>query len=287
MTRYISGLAMAVLGTVWVASSVPAWSADLGDGAAVPHVNASGIAGYQAFTAAEPHRAFAIAPGGTWAWVSGRTSTEAAEAEALNACRQDTEQPCQLYATDDQMVFDEASWVASWNLHFNAEQVSAAPLGTGRGNRFPDIALTAPDGRAVTLSDLKGKPVFLHFWGSWCPPCQAEFADLQKLHDALADDNAVAFVLVQGREPIAKSRRWATKRGFTMPLYDSGHQAQGAASFLMADGSQLSDRRLATVYPTTYVLDANGLVVFHRAGPELLWAQYESLLRRIAVPVKP
>ena len=278
-------IAIATLGAAWIALAVPAQGADLGDGTAIPQVNAAGEAGYRAFADTPAHRAFAIAPGGTWAWVSGGATVELAEADALNACRQYTEQPCHLYAVDAQVVFDETAWAASWDLHMDADDVAEAPVGTGRGNRFPDLALTTSDGRAITLSDMRGKPVFLHFWGSWCPPCQAEFADLQKLHDALASDGSVAFVLVQGRESFAKSRRWASKRGFTMPLYDSGHQGQGEKSFRLADGAPLDDRRLASVYPTTYVLDAAGLVVFHQAGPGARWEQYEKLIRHIAADV--
>jgi len=278
----LSLLAIIILGTAGINLAHPARATDPGDATAIPQVSESGRAGYVDYVAAQPYKAFAIAPGGAWAWVSGNASVEGAEADALAACRRNTEQPCHLYAVDDQVVFDEAAWTASWDLHSSADQVAAAPLGTGRGDRFPDMALTAPDGRAITLSQLQGKPVFLHFWGSWCPPCQTEFSDLQQLHDAVLGDDIVAFVLVQGQEPISRSRRWADRHGFTMPLYDSGHQGRGEKGFRLADGTTLGDRRLASVYPTTYILDANGLVVFHQAGPGKGWKDYEKLIRHIA-----
>lgn len=284
MNKNLCQRPMAIVIAALLALPVPALAADIGDGSAIPHVGESGRAGYLNFAAAPDHKAFVIAPGGAWAWVSGKASVEVAEAEALAACRQDTRQPCQLYASDDQVVFDEAAWISSWDLHQSADQAALRAIGTGRGDRFPDLKLNAPDGHAVTLSDLRGKAVFLHFWGSWCPPCQTEFVDLQRLHDALGGDSGVAFVLVQGRESIAKSQRWTKKRGFTMPLYDSGHQGRGGSSFLLADGTSLGDRRLVPAYPTTYILDANGLVVFHQAGPGERWNQYEQLIRHIATP---
>lgn len=270
----------------WLLLMGPAWAVELEGGPALPHIGAAGQAGYLEFNAVPQHKAFAIAPGGAWSWVSGKSSTEAAEAEALSACRQSTQQPCQLYASDDQVVFDEAAWTASFDLHLSAAQVAAAPLGIRRGDRLPDLALSAPDGRAVTLEDFRGKPVFLHFWGSWCPPCQSEFVDLQKLYDALKGDNTVAFVLVQGREPIAKSKRWAAKHGFTLPLYDSGHQGRSDKAFPLSNGSLLDHRRLAPAYPSTYILDANGLVVFRQAGAGKHWEQYEKLIRHIAPAIK-
>jgi len=267
----------------WLLSAAAAAEAPaLEDASRIPHVDEQGRSGYREFAAAPQHRAYAIAPGGTWAWVSGGDTPEGAEAEALAACRQYTEQPCHIYALDGQVVLDANAWAASWNFHMDAAEAAQAAIGAGRGNRFPDLALIAPDGRAVTLSEFKGKPVFVHFWGSWCPPCQGEFTDLQRLYDAMADDGAIAFVLVQGREAVAKSRRWAEKHGYRMPLYDSGHRGHGNKAFRLADGTTIKDRRLATAYPSSYVLDANGLVVFRHAGPVEGWAQYETLLRNLA-----
>ena len=276
------GLALATFIVGWIALTIPVYGASLDNEPGIPHIDKAGHEGYRAFGESATHRAFAIAPGGAWTWTSGSPTPEAAESEALRACREFTDQPCHLFAVDHQVVFDKAAWNASWNLHISAERASTAPVGTGRGHQFPDLALTAPDGQPVVLSDLRGQAVFLHFWGSWCPPCQIEMPDVQRLLDALVIESNFSFVMVQSREAVSKSRRWAKKRAFTMPLYDSGHRTRAEASFRLADGSQLDDRRLAPVYPTTYILDANGLVVFRHAGPGEQWQQYEKLIRNLA-----
>lgn len=41
----------------------------------------------------------------------------------------------------------------------------------------PDFVLTDLDGRTISLSDYKGKVLFLNFWATWCPPCRAEIPD--------------------------------------------------------------------------------------------------------------
>ena len=41
--------------------------------------------------------------------------------------------------------------------------------------------INVPD---ANLSDFKGKPIFLNFWGSWCPPCRAEFPTIQSLYES-------------------------------------------------------------------------------------------------------
>jgi thiol-disulfide isomerase/thioredoxin len=49
------------------------------------------------------------------------------------------------------------------------EQV--APALPYEGFLAPDIRLKTPDGQEMSLSGLRGKPVIINFWASWCPPC--------------------------------------------------------------------------------------------------------------------
>ena len=67
-------------------------------------------------------------------------------------------------------------------------------IGRGGINRtlLPKIGEPAPDfttedvfGNPVSLSQFKGQPVWLMFWGSWCPPCRAVFPDIQAAYGKL------------------------------------------------------------------------------------------------------
>ena len=48
------------------------------------------------------------------------------------------------------------------------------------GSQAPDITGRTPDGKPVSLSDFRGKYVFLDFWASWCAPCRREIPYLKE-----------------------------------------------------------------------------------------------------------
>jgi len=60
---------------------------------------------------------------------------------------------------------------------------SAAPAQSPRvGSVAPEINYKTLEGKRVRLSELRGHPVVVTFWGSWCPPCREEFPALEAAH---------------------------------------------------------------------------------------------------------
>jgi len=55
----------------------------------------------------------------------------------------------------------------------------------------PDFSLMSFDGRDIKLSDLRGKPVVLNFWASWCGPCRLELPLLEKMWQRYKDNGVV------------------------------------------------------------------------------------------------
>ena len=66
------------------------------------------------------------------------------------------------------------------------------------GNLAPDFQLDNLDGKPVALSDLKGKPVLLNFWATWCPPCRDEMPYIQEIYDEWSDEGLVVLAINYG-----------------------------------------------------------------------------------------
>lgn len=277
-TRYsIQGrlfVAGGVLGAWLSAISNCQAAPDALDAAAVPHLNGKGRSAFQSFTTAEKHRAFAIAPGGAWGWQGDEASEGAAAEAALEACQAQTEQRCVLYASDSSVKFKAAEWPTLWRPFASKAEAERANTGVRRGERFHDLAFTSSAGKPLKLSDLRGKVVVLHFWGSWCPPCRRELPELSRLHAELAARKDVELVLLQVRESASTARQWLASQKLALPTYDAIGDDPEQESLQLANGKSIGDRQLARVFPTTFVLDKRGIVVFSHAGPVDNWLQY-------------
>lgn len=55
------------------------------------------------------------------------------------------------------------------------------------GYRAPDFTLPDLSEQSVSLSSLRGKPVLLNFWATWCAPCRQEIPELQEFHQTYGD----------------------------------------------------------------------------------------------------
>lgn len=276
--RYLAG--MAVL--VWLLSGSAGLAAYAQQ--SIPHVGERGEEDYKAYRYAAPHKAFAIASGGTWAWVEEQPSAEAARAEALQRCARSTPQRCQLFASGDQVVFDREQWIGSWGPYASAVEAASRSEGLGVGQRFPNLHFRSAAGDARTLADSAGKVRLVHFWGSWCPPCLRELPQLQRFHADLvaAAGSEFELVMLPVRETFAESRQWLDKNGLgTLPLHDADTRAAEQWRFRTAEGDRLEDREVARFFPTTYVLDRHGVIVFKHVGPIERWQEYQPFFQHL------
>ncbi|MBO9611603.1 MAG: redoxin family protein [Dyadobacter sp.] len=66
----------------------------------------------------------------------------------------------------------------------------------GPGKPAPEFSGTTPDGKKISLSDLRGKVVYVDIWGTWCGPCVEEFPDSKKVMADFEGNDKVAFLYV-------------------------------------------------------------------------------------------
>jgi peroxiredoxin len=119
------------------------------------------------------------------------------------------------------------------------------------GGRPPRIGETAPDftitdaQRTVTLSQLRGKPVLLNFWASWCGPCVEEMPSLVQLQKQMGDNVTVLAVSED-----------ADNSAFQQFVRD--HNVDLLA---VRDVRQNVNGLYGTFkFPETYVIDRNGVI---------------------------
>ncbi|WP_456407797.1 redoxin domain-containing protein [Caldithrix abyssi] len=120
----------------------------------------------------------------------------------------------------------------------------------------PAFTLNDLNGNEVSLSDFKGKVVFVNFWATWCPPCRKEIPAFIELIDQYGDDGFVILgVAVDPREfqNVDKVKPFAKEMGINYPVvYDTKGVSQlygGIRSI-----------------PTTFVINREGKVVGRIVG---------------------
>lgn len=121
-----------------------------------------------------------------------------------------------------------------------------------KGSALPDFTLSDPAGKTITLASLKGKPLLINLWATWCAPCVAELPQLDKLagegkirvltvsQDMDGPDKVAAFLKDHG---IKVLEPWLDPKNELITQYNAG------------------------TLPTSVLYDANGREVWRVTGP--------------------
>ncbi len=124
-------------------------------------------------------------------------------------------------------------------------------IGPEVGAQAPDFELERIDGGTLRLSELRGKPVLVNFWATWCAPCELEMPDIQKYYEQYPGQFEV--VAVNADEPLRSVANFATDIGVTFPVVlDPGLKVQAL----------YRPRGL----PTSFLIDADGHVRAQHIG---------------------
>lgn len=64
-----------------------------------------------------------------------------------------------------------------------------------KGFLAPDFELSTLEGETIKLSDLRGKPVLINLWTTWCPPCRAEMPAIEKIYREYKNDGLIVLAI--------------------------------------------------------------------------------------------
>ena len=122
------------------------------------------------------------------------------------------------------------------------------------GQPAPEFALTAISGESVRLADLRGHPVVLNFWASWCPPCLTELPALVSAWNAHRPAGLQVLAINGDDERPAVIRDFTARMALPFPV-------------LLDARARVNDRYRITGLPTTVFIDSAGIVRALNPGP--------------------
>jgi cytochrome c biogenesis protein CcmG, thiol:disulfide interchange protein DsbE len=116
------------------------------------------------------------------------------------------------------------------------------------GFQAPDFVARTLTGESVRLSDLRGSPLIINLWASWCLPCQKEMPAMQRVFAEYADQGLyILAVNATSQDQKEKVIDFAQDLGLTFPI-------------LFDETGEISNAYLLTALPTTFFVSADGII---------------------------
>lgn len=130
-----------------------------------------------------------------------------------------------------------------------AEGQAAAPL---QGALAPDFVLAGVDGRSHQLDALRGSPVLVNFWATWCEPCRLEMPAIQTRYERF-HETGLEVLAVDFDEPKSDVVSFGDSLGLTFPL-------------LLDPGGEVQSLYQVRGYPSSFFIDRAGVVQVVQIG---------------------
>jgi peroxiredoxin len=134
----------------------------------------------------------------------------------------------------------------------------------------PEIDAIAPpfeaqtlDGSTINLFNLRGAPVVINFWATWCEPCRVEMPDLQAFYEAHHEEGLRLIAVNLGETPDA-ARAWTDEMGLTFDV-------------ALDPNGNIASAYLLRGQPSTYVVSPGGVITQIFFGPTTRDALEQSL----------
>ena len=137
---------------------------------------------------------------------------------------------------------------------------------TPQENMAPDFQLPDLDGHLVTLSELRGSPVLLNFWATWCGPCRAEMPFIQDIYENESfSDKGLVILAVNIGENSSTAKRFMVDNELTFAV-------------LLDTDQKIAPEYNVRAIPTTFFIDEDGIIRDIKVGAFSSRAEIEQRL---------
>ena len=135
------------------------------------------------------------------------------------------------------------------------------------GKAAPDFQLQNLDGQSITLSSLRGNPVLINFWATWCQPCASEMPYLQEINNEWSDKGLIVLAI-----------NW----GESASQVEQFTQAHNLSLQVLLDTKKVAANKYGIrAFPTTFFIDKDGIIQAKIIGAFPTKAAIESRLSGI------
>lgn len=174
-----------------------------------------------------------------------------------------------LFPNDEATVTtpDGTAKIFAATIDVDTPPIAGRSVGLSEGDIAPDFEFSTFDGKRMRLSDLRGQPVFLNFWASWCGPCRQEMPNMQTMLEKYSSSKLVVLAVNNG-EAIAPAQRFIDR--IEVQLSEFGYDPT----------AQVVKKYQVTGLPVSYFIDANGVITRVVAG-ELSFNVMESSVQEV------
>jgi cytochrome c biogenesis protein CcdA/peroxiredoxin len=146
-----------------------------------------------------------------------------------------------------------------------AASIDSPISGINIGDVAPDFQTVNENDQAVQLSDYRGQVVLLNFWGTWCGPCRLEMPEFESAYQSNSE-KGFTILAVNNRDTREAVSDYREEFGLSFPL-------------VMDEGDAIKNQYGIVSFPSTYILNRDGVIVARHFGA-LTAAQIEELVNR-------